>query len=39
MDSPKDTTKMEPEVDEIKPSESNKELEAVPEQKKKKRNT
>ena len=34
MDSPKETTKIEPEVDEIKPSESNKELEAVPEQKK-----
>ncbi len=34
MDSPKDSTKIEPETDEIKPSETNKEIEAIPEQKK-----
>ena len=34
MDSPKDSTKIEPETDEIKPSETNKEIDSIPEQKK-----
>ena len=34
MDSPKDTSKIEPEIDEIKPSETNKELDIITEPKK-----
>ena len=34
MDSPKDSTKIEPEIEEIKPSETNKEIDSIPEQKK-----